>query len=113
MPHSRGYRDMAKAELNATVVDSHSPRMLSVMPPAKGVITTDPIPFGFRVSSPDGTTGLRPRVAVRSSDALTANDVTAEARVGDVWKPVELKDDCGLVTVDPFRPHRTRDGAGT
>ncbi|MFF2548410.1 hypothetical protein ACFVUY_38450 [Kitasatospora sp. NPDC058063] len=109
VPHSKDYRDMAKAELNATVVDSHSPQMLSVMPPAKGVVTTDPIPFSFRVSSPDGTTGLRPRVAVWSSDALTTNDVTVEARVGDVWKPVELKDHCGLVTVDPNVPG-VRDG---
>ncbi|RGD57743.1 hypothetical protein DR950_08035 [Kitasatospora xanthocidica] len=109
VPHSKNYLDMAKAELNATVVDSHSPEMLSVMPPAKGVITTDPIPFSFRVSSPDGTAGLRPRVTVWSSEGPTPNDVTVEARVGDVWKPVELKDECGLVTVDPNVPG-VRDG---
>ncbi|MFE7593682.1 hypothetical protein ACFU6K_30200 [Kitasatospora sp. NPDC057512] len=109
VPHSKNYLDMAKAELNAVVVDSHSPEMLSVMPPAKGVITTDPLPFSFRVSSPDGTAGLRPRVTVWSSDLLTADGVTVEARVGDVWKPVELKDDCGLVTVDPNVPG-VRDG---
>ncbi|MFD4656116.1 hypothetical protein ACFWP2_10865 [Kitasatospora sp. NPDC058444] len=101
VPNSKDYRDMVKAELNAAVVDRHSPEMISVMPPAKGVITTDPLPFGFRVSSPDGTTGLHPRVAVWSSEGLTPNDVTLEARVGEEWKPVELREDCGLVAIAP------------
>lgn len=44
-----------------------------------------------------------------SSEWLTPDDVTVEALVGDVWKPVELKNDCGLVTVDPNVPG-VRDG---
>ncbi|MFE4514575.1 hypothetical protein ACFRMQ_10355 [Kitasatospora sp. NPDC056783] len=109
VPNSKNYLDMAKAELNASVVDHHSPEMVSVTPPAKGVVTTDPIPFGFRVSSPDGAQGLRPRVAVWSVEGLTSDDVTLEALVGDVWKPVELKDDCGPVAVVPNVPG-VRDG---
>ncbi|MEU3571927.1 hypothetical protein AB0E96_26385 [Kitasatospora sp. NPDC036755] len=109
VPNSTDYHDMAKAELNAVVVDSHSPEILSVLQPAKGVVTTDPIPFSFRVSSPDGTAGLRPQVAVWGVEGLTPDDVTVEALVGDVWKPVELKADCGPVTVDPNVPG-VRDG---
>ncbi|WP_316522492.1 hypothetical protein [Kitasatospora brasiliensis] len=108
VPNSKNYLDMAKAELNAVVVDSHSPEILSVRLPAKGVITKDPIPFDFKVSSPDGTAGLRPQVSLWSAHGLNSNDVTLEALVGDVWQPVAMTDDCGPVADAPNVP-----GAGT
>ncbi|MEV7182597.1 hypothetical protein [Kitasatospora sp. NPDC093102] len=111
VPNSTDFGDMAKAVVHVSVVDRHSPEVLSVMPPAKGVIGTFPMTFGYRVSSPDGTADLRPLVTVTDPrDNVTADDFTVEAKVGEEWKPVDVREGCdGPVAVATGTPG-VRDG---
>ncbi|SOB83039.1 hypothetical protein [Streptomyces sp. 1331.2] len=101
VPGSTDYRGMAKAVVNATVVDHHGPEVTGVSAGSVKV-GTSPTAFGFVVSAPEGTADLHPVVSVSAADELAADDVTVEAMVGGAWKPVELKQDCeGLTAVAP------------
>ncbi|WP_030056645.1 hypothetical protein [Streptomyces pyridomyceticus] len=101
VPNSADYRGMAKAVVNASVVDHHGPAVTGVSSGSRTVGTT-PSEFGLVVSAPEGTANLHPVVAVSAADELGAADVTLEVLVGGAWKPVELKQDCtGLIAVAP------------
>ncbi|MFF2746471.1 hypothetical protein ACFVVA_13095, partial [Kitasatospora sp. NPDC058048] len=101
VPNSADYRDMAKAELNAVVVDRHAPEVTGVSASSLKVGTT-PAEFGFVVAAPDGTANLHPVVGLSSANWLTPDDVTLEVMAGGAWKPVEVREDCnGLTAVTP------------
>ncbi|MFE4360417.1 hypothetical protein [Kitasatospora sp. NPDC056800] len=101
VPNSTDYQGIAKAELNATVVDHKSPVVSGVTTSSPKVGTT-PADFGFVVDAPQGTADLHPVVAVSSASWLTPDDVTLEVMAGGAWKPVELREACdGLTAVAP------------
>ncbi|MET8542389.1 hypothetical protein ABZW03_17310 [Kitasatospora sp. NPDC004799] len=101
VPNSADYQGMAKAVLNASVVDHQGPEVTGVTTSSLEVGTT-PAGFGFVVEAPRGTADLHPVVGVSSAGWLTPEDVTLEVMAGGVWKPVELREDCdGLTAVAP------------
>ncbi|MGW3228194.1 hypothetical protein, partial [Kitasatospora sp. NPDC001095] len=101
VPNSTDYQGIAKAVLNASVVDHLSPEVTGVSKTGLTVGTT-PVEFGFEANAAGGTANLRPVVGVSSASWLAVGDFTLEARVGADWKPVEVQQDCdGLTAVLP------------
>ncbi|MFF4922503.1 hypothetical protein ACFY4B_18150 [Kitasatospora sp. NPDC001261] len=101
VPNSTDYQDMAKAVVNAALVDHRAPEVTGVTASSPKVGTT-PAEFGFVVDAPHGTTDLRPVVGVSSAAWLTPEDVVLEVMAGGAWKPVELREDCdGLIALAP------------
>ncbi|MFJ7911524.1 hypothetical protein [Kitasatospora sp. NPDC096204] len=110
VPNSTDYQGIAKAVLNAAVVDHLSPEVTGVSKTGLKVGTA-PVEFGFEANAPGGTANLHPVVGVSSAKWLAADDFTLEARVGSVWKPVEVQEDCdGLTAVLPTGTESNRWG---
>ncbi|MFG2919818.1 hypothetical protein ACGF0D_44040 [Kitasatospora sp. NPDC048298] len=95
---------LTKGIVTTSVIDSHRPTVTSASKPTPLAIGTTPTEFTFNITSPDGPHRLRPTVSLSlpSSQGLTGQDVTVEAKVGNEWKSFEVTEDCnGRLGVAP------------
>ncbi|MFG2908991.1 hypothetical protein ACGF13_28455 [Kitasatospora sp. NPDC048286] len=95
---------LTKGTVTTSVIDSHRPTVASATKPTPLVTGTTPTEFTFNITSPDGPHRLRPTVylSLPSSQGLTGQDVTVEAKIGNEWKSFEVTEDCnGRLGVAP------------